>query len=323
MITAVILAVLGLFLSAFFSGSETGFYRVTRVRLVLDAMAGDRISRVLLWLTNRPSVFVATTLIGNNLSNYITSLAIVLGVRYWIVGPAQVTAQMVAPLVLAPLLFIYGELLPKHLFFHAPNRLLHRAGWLLLIFSILFLPLSLALWGLSKLLEGISGQSPQRAQLTLARRELRSAIDEGGDEGVLRPSQRRVAQGLFTVANQPVSEFAVPIQRLAAAHEGMTRNEILSLAQRQRVATILVEDSDRKRRLQGYIRVVDLWLDNADPLSCVKPLMRINASEAHINALSKMHARGEDLAEVIDDQQRTLGILTIKNLSEPLFRGAR
>ena len=73
-----ILLLLGLLLSAFFSGSETGFYRVTRVRLVLDGRDGDFISRRLLWLTNNPSVFVATTLVGNNLANYLTSFAIVL-----------------------------------------------------------------------------------------------------------------------------------------------------------------------------------------------------------------------------------------------------
>ena len=48
-----IMFVLGIFLSAFFSGAETGFYRVTRVRLLLDGLGGDPIARTLLWLTNR------------------------------------------------------------------------------------------------------------------------------------------------------------------------------------------------------------------------------------------------------------------------------
>ena len=62
----------GLILSALFSGSEIGFYRIPRVRLRLDALEGDFIARGLLWLTNYPTLFVATTLIGNNIANYIT-----------------------------------------------------------------------------------------------------------------------------------------------------------------------------------------------------------------------------------------------------------
>jgi len=75
---ALFLLAAGIFLSAFFSGSETGFYRVSRIRLVLDGLGGDRMARLILWMTNNPSLFVATTLIGNNLANYMTSLAIVL-----------------------------------------------------------------------------------------------------------------------------------------------------------------------------------------------------------------------------------------------------
>ncbi|MDE0818943.1 MAG: DUF21 domain-containing protein, partial [Pirellulaceae bacterium] len=74
----VALLCIGILSSAFFSGIETGFYRVTRVRLVLDGRDGDWISRSLLWFTNNPSIFVATTLVGNNIANYLTSFAIVL-----------------------------------------------------------------------------------------------------------------------------------------------------------------------------------------------------------------------------------------------------
>ena len=61
-------------LSAFFSGSETGLYRVSRTRLVLDGLAGSRAARGIVWLLNHPSIFVATTLVGNNLANYVHQL---------------------------------------------------------------------------------------------------------------------------------------------------------------------------------------------------------------------------------------------------------
>ena len=71
------LALLGLLLSALFSGAETGFYRAMRLRLVLDAMGGDSVARGLLFLANHPSLFVATALVGNSLANYLVTLAAV------------------------------------------------------------------------------------------------------------------------------------------------------------------------------------------------------------------------------------------------------
>ena len=121
-----VLFLFGLALSALFSGSETGFYRIPRVRLRLDALGGDWFARGLLWLTNHPSLFVATTLIGNNIANYFTALSIVMAVGH-LFGEST-SLQLVVPIVFAPILFVYGELLPKSVFYYMPNRLLRRWG---------------------------------------------------------------------------------------------------------------------------------------------------------------------------------------------------
>ena len=193
-----LLVAVGLFLSGFFSGLETGFYRVTRIRLVLDALGGDPIARGLLWLTNHASIFVATTLVGNNLANYLTSLAIVMGVQSIVYGEGPGhghVAELIAPLALAPLLFVYGELLPKNLFLHAPNRLLRKGGPLFLLFVPLFFPVSIFLWGLNRILASFAAEAPEEVRLRIARRELRRALEEGHEVGILHPSQVELKKG--------------------------------------------------------------------------------------------------------------------------------
>ncbi|MDA7903960.1 DUF21 domain-containing protein, partial [Mariniblastus sp.] len=112
LLITILLLLLGIFLSAFFSGCETGFYRASRVRFVIAGLDGDLISQYLIKLFNNPTLFVATTLIGNNVANYLTSLAIVLLAQQMTGSNA---AEMLAPILLSPLLFVYGELLPKNL----------------------------------------------------------------------------------------------------------------------------------------------------------------------------------------------------------------
>ena len=55
MILYLILLAIGIFLSAVFSGSETGFYRASRVRIVMAGLDGDNVSRGLLKLINNPT----------------------------------------------------------------------------------------------------------------------------------------------------------------------------------------------------------------------------------------------------------------------------
>ncbi len=163
MIAAAVLFLVGLTLTAFFSGVETGFFRVPRVRLQLDALAGDRLARALFWLSNRPGLFVATTLLGNNLADDVLSLALVI-IADSLNWEGNV-AEIVLPILLSPLVYAYGAALPKQLFLEAPYRLLRMGGPLIVLFTILLAPISLLLWGLSKALEWLAGESHQPVQL--------------------------------------------------------------------------------------------------------------------------------------------------------------
>ncbi len=320
------LAAVGLFLSAFFSGTETGFYRATRVRLVLDALGGDRIARGLVWLTNYPLLFVATVLVGNNLANYLTALAIVMGTRR-VMGAGTVSVgreyavELIAPLALAPLLFVYGELLPKNLFLEAPNRLLRRGGPLLLVFVGLFLPVSGLLWGLNKLLGRFVGESPEQIRLTLARRELRWVLEEGHEAGILHPAQRGLAQGIFAVAQQPVARFTTPLEQLPRARFDMDKEEVLRLARRYRISVVPVESPDPSAKLAGYFRVIDLGLSESDEVGPLRRLLEIGEETSQVAALMRMQGAKEELARVVNADGETLGIVTADRLREPLFRG--
>ncbi|MFT5527687.1 MAG: putative hemolysin, partial [Pirellulaceae bacterium] len=294
MIYVCALFVAGVALSAFFSGAETGFYRVTRVRLVLDGLGGDWIARSLLWLTNNPTLFVATTLIGNNLANYLTSLSIVMG-THLIVGPESYFAEMFVPIALAPIVFIYGELLPKNLFYSAPNLLLRRGGPLFIFFTVLFSPVSAMLWGVGWFLERLVGQAPLRLQLALARAELQQILEEGHEVGILQPAQRQLAQSLFAVATESVAKFCKPAARYPQVRQGSPKSDILRLARRQHINVATVIDK-KDRSLVGYIRIVDLYLDEGDSVEVVRPLMRLPARESVIESLIKLQQSKDDLA---------------------------
>jgi CBS domain containing-hemolysin-like protein len=317
MILAWVMLVVGVLLSAFFSGSETGFYRANRVRLVLDSRGGDPIARFLLYLTNNPSLFVATTLIGNNLANYITSLAIVWIVQELAASQAQI-AELVAPIVLSPVLFVYGELLPKNLFFQAPNSLVRRAGPLFLVCCLLFSPVSAFLWALGRLLRYLLGESPERVRLTLAGKELSRVFEEGQEAGILSRAQRWLAQNLFVFADRPVTAACLSLARFASVPADAPSAAVLRLARRRQTPYIMVL---KQRKLAGYIRTVDLMLASEDTPLKPRPLMTIPHTQTHLAALMKMQDAHETIARVANEKDETIGLVTLRHLTEPLFRG--
>ena len=93
--------------------------------------------------------------------------------------------------------------------------------------------------------------------MNLARRELRRVLREGREAGILLPAQQNLARGIFAKAQQPVGNLAVPLRGLPRARSNMSREDILGLARRYRIAEVVVEDTSAEK-LVGYLRVMEL-----------------------------------------------------------------
>ncbi len=321
MIFPIGLFLLALTLSALFSGSETGFYRLSRLRLVIDAMAGDRVSKGFLWAVNNPAAFVATVLVGNNVANYLASSAIVMACDRQF--PGSELAGVLVPLAFTPLVFVYGELLPKNVFFAAPNRMLRRCAPALAVAGVVFLPVSALLWCVGKLLQWIGRTPTDVIRGVIARRELAQALDEGHAVGLLEPVQRRLAQAIFGAASRSVREFMTPAARVVRATTTMARRDVLRLARRQKQAALLVEDPSHRREIVGYVRAFDCLVGDPNQPPPIRPLLEFDEQANFLSAITKMQGQGEPIALVrLASGGRMSGLLRLEALRSILTTDA-
>ncbi len=245
------LGLFGLLLSASFSGSETAFYRVPRLRLKLDALEGDPVARRLLRLINNPSSFVATILVGNNVANYAVSVATVLAVVALWPHSQGLAVEIGSTLLLAPLLFVYGEMFPKYLCLRAPHRMLRLLSPFILFFYHLFLPVTSLLWFVNKLLAWGLGESREMIELSLGRKELPRVLDEGQENGILFEAQRRLASGIFDVSDQRIGDWAVPPAQWPRITTDMKPAAVLEIARKHNLVELPVFDIETKDDYAG------------------------------------------------------------------------
>jgi CBS domain containing-hemolysin-like protein len=309
---AVVLFLFGLVLSAFFSGSETGLYRVSRTRLVLDGLGGSRGARALIWLLNRPTIFVATALVGNNLANFLTSFALVLGIGVLFVDSSL--AEMLGTILMTPIVFVFGELLPKHWFFQAPYRLLNRIRPVLLLATVLFLPVSLLLALLAAALHALTGQTPFRLRLAMARGELAQVLRAGEEAGILHSGQRSLAEQLFDVGNRLAVSFAVPLDRLAAVDLPIDQ-ETKAAARRQNHPIVLVR---RKGRIVGYLRYSELV--TGEQQVEIRPVIRVTLTERHLPTLLQLYDEASEVALLCDERNQPKSVVTRRQLLQPMLK---
>ncbi|MBA63808.1 MAG: hemolysin protein [Planctomycetaceae bacterium] len=311
----VILLLLGLSLSAFFSGSETGFYRVTRVRLVLNGRDGDFISRRLLWLTNNPSVFVATTLIGNNLANYLASFAIVLASQA--MYPEQNTELLVS-ILFTPFFFVFGELLPKSTFNDNPNRLIRIIGPLFLFFVVLFAPIAFVLWCFAKLLQLAVGETPLRVQLTMARQSLQRVFQDAEMAGLLTNRQRDLTRRLFACSNATVNSLMKPLAQVSMVHADSSVEEIERAAKISQTTTLMVYQGHRQNVI-GYISVIEMRMRDQKKIEQYCALPTFAATCQLTEALSEMRENRIPVAGVTNSRNQVIGIVYHDNLVQTIM----
>jgi len=303
----IVLFIVGLMLSAFFSGTETGMYRVPRIRLVLDGLSGSWMSRAMVWLLNYPTIFVATALIGNNLANYLVSLAIVM--FFTVVFPTQgAGAELLGTVMTTPIVFVLGELLPKYLFYHAPYKLLHAARPILIFFTVIFAPVSLFLGLLGNLLRLLTGETPIRLRLSMQRSELEQVLRQGHEAGVLAAGQRRLAKNVFEIGNQPAIRFGVPLSRLAVVQEPIAIDQAKKEAHRKGQPIVLVQ---RRKRIVGFIRFAELEIDETFK---IRPVIRCPHDESHLAVLYKLYDTQTHVAVLVDSVGRTEAVVTRRQL---------
>lgn len=301
------LVALGVFLSAFFSGSETGFYRVTRVRLVMDAKSGKTIARFLLWLVARPTVVVATVLIGNNIANYLVSFGLVLASQSLFAGWGE-SFETFLPVLATPLLFIYGELLPKYLYHNAPYYLSTRGAPFLVFCTVLFLPISVLVIGLETLWQRLVGAPNMQSKFSLERQELQRVMMESQEAGILRPVQQDLAQNLFTYGVRPIRQFTIPLRGIPVVTADDGSDQILRLAKRFRQKHVgLLDESGKK--LAGCYLVADMMVAarvHPKPL----PVCEVRPAESSIHVLSRLQSQASPMAQVIDARGVLIGVVS-------------
>lgn len=322
MIYAIVVFLIGLALSAFFSGCETGFYRAPRLRLVIDGVGGDRAARGLLWATNHPEAFVATALVGNNVANYFASSAIVAGAGV-LLPSAGLTGEMAMTLLMAPVVFIFGELLPKRAFLQAPYRLLHRCASGLAVAAITLAAPSSLLWLASRGLSLLTGSKIEPLRMAVRRRELTDAFAEGQAAGLLSATQRNLAMATFSLGGLPLREFITPIGKQSRLTVNATAEDVLRLARANQFdAWPLepVEGEGKKEAEHRYVRASRLLTHEAPASGLpLEPLTALKETTPFLQALTQLESSGQPLAVVTGAGGRVVGYVRVGRLQQALW----
>ncbi len=187
---SLIIVLVTMLLSAFFSGTELAFVSANKVRLEIDTQKGGLVNRIINMFYNNSEVFISTMLVGNNVVNVVYSMAMasLIGAPiYEMLGENEFLQLLVLTIISTVIILITGEFLPKTLFRINPNASLRMVSLPLFLFYCILYPLSRFTEMLSQLLMrmfGVKIDKEKMDRLTVEELDayLQETIDKREDE---------------------------------------------------------------------------------------------------------------------------------------------
>jgi magnesium and cobalt exporter, CNNM family len=216
--------VLLIFLSAFFSSSETSMMALNRYRLRHMAEDKHRGAILVEALLKRPDRLIGLILLGNNLVNiFAASLATVIAMR--MIGELGIA---VAPIILTAVVLIFAEVAPKTLAALYPERIAFPAAYILTPLGKLLYPF---VWIINKvansLLSLLSVNVEEMEETPITREELRTVVLESGH--MIPRRHQKMLLSIIDLENFTIDEIMVPRAEIAGIDLNDSPSEIIEL----------------------------------------------------------------------------------------------
>jgi len=316
----VVLFVVCLLLSAFFSGSETAFISLQKVRvqhLIDNKVRGAKlVSRMI----EKPEKLLSTILLGNNFVNTAAAaLATALAIKFW---PEQ--GVLISTIVVTVLLLIFCETTPKTIATrHAEGlslfiaRPIEALSWILTPFVVV---LSWIATGFSKMLGGAP------VSRSLAREEeIRTMISMGHKEGTVEEEEAEMLHKVFEFGNRPVREVMVPRTEVIWVTKGTKLADFLSLYAQNPLSRFPVYE-DNIDNVVGILAVKDILMaqakgafNNEDTIDdLIRPAYFTPETKRVSELFAEMRDKNFRITVVIDEFGGTAGIVSLSGLMEEI-----
>ncbi len=319
-----LIILISLLFSAFFSGTEIAFVSSNKLKIELDKKSGMLSARILSWFTESPSKFITAMLVGNNIALVIYGISFAKLIEptlyAWMADNAMLVL-LVQTIVSTLIILVTAEFLPKALFQRNPNRTLGILAIPALIMYFIFYPIAyltnnLATYILTKWFK----VTMEKSKLVFGRVDLDQFVKQATAE-VERmddlENEVQIFQNALDFTNTKARECMVPRTDIVAVEENEEIGVLRDLFISKGLSKILVyrEDMDH---IIGYVHSSELFKKPKTIREILIPVPVIPESMPANDILGLLNKKKKSVALVLDEFGGTSGIVTVEDILEEI-----
>ncbi len=313
-ISQVIILIILIGLSAFFSASETSYNSLNKARIKALAQDGSKRALLALKLSENYDNLLSTVLIGNNIVNIAaTSIATVLFVR---LSPKN--GALASTIVMTVVVLMFGEITPKSLAKESAEKFAMTVAPVLNFLNKIFTPLN---WLALKLKNFASGMIKVDNQAQITEDEILNIVDEAEQVGGIDENESELLRNVLEFNDLEAGDILTPRTELTAVDKDTPIEEIAKVFKdsgysrlpvyEDTIDTIIgvINEKDFHNFVVGTNRGIESIIKKPD---FIPPSVKISE-------LLRTTQRGKThLAVVVDEFGGTMGIVTLEDILEEL-----
>ncbi|GHA42837.1 hemolysin [Salinimicrobium marinum] len=328
----ILIIICTLILSAFFSGMEIAYVSSNKIHIEIEKKQNDLLAKVLTRLTRKPSKFIATMLVGNNIALVVYGffmgdlLMAWLGSmdlesefwRYIVMDLSLLTQTIISTLII----LLTAEFLPKVFFQIYSNSLLKFFAVPAYIFYILFgLISTFIIWISDLILKSFFKTKGDEVQLAFTKVELGNYINEQMEkmeEDQEIDSEIQIFQNALEFSEVKSREVMIPRTEIVAVPLSEEPKDLVKTFTETGLSKILVYN-ETIDDIIGYIHSFELFKKPGTIKSILLPVVFVPETMLVKDVLNVLIKKRKSIAVVIDEYGGTSGMMTVEDIVEELF----
>lgn len=325
MVNAVVIILLAMLFSAFFSGMEIAFVASNKLRIELDRKQGVFGSDIVRIFARHPGQFIATMLIGNNIALVIYGLFFsdLLNPSLSAFIPSDALILILSTIISTAILLLFSEFLPKTIFVISPNFFLKILSIPTLLFYWIFYPVSKFTLGAANLFLKIffknrSHKTPEN--IVFGKVDLDHFLNsgkEGREEHCQLQDNIRIFRNALDFSSVRLRECMVPRTEVEAIEVSSSIEELKEKFIETQHSRILVYE-ETIDNITGYFELKDIFRNPPDIRASLRKLTIVPETMAANKLLKIFVEEKKNLALVVDEFGGTSGIVTIEDVLEEI-----
>ncbi len=313
----IVIIVVCVILSAYFSATETAFSTFNRIRVKTMAEKGNKKATLALKLSDNYDSLISTILIGNNIVNILASAMGTLLFTELLRGNTDLAATA-STAALTVLILVFGEISPKTMAKNNPESFVLFSAPIINVLKFILSPFNFIFNGWQRLL---TRMFKKRDDQGMTEEELISIIEEAEEEGEIDKEESDLIKSAIEFGDLEVGDIFTPRIDITAIPCGATKEEVAKVFTESGYSRLPVYDGNMDN-IVGILYYKDFYTvaykTNVPLHEIIKSVIYVAKTQPVNELMKELQEKQLHMAVVTDEFGSTAGIVTLEDILEEI-----